>query len=245
MNNFGLVKTKMVNKLTESYNNNNRGEVKEIMGLIKENKDFKELYLLYEDIENKFIESTQVAKFFVDEFSTMLKGKSKQLSKVCKTINESLGETVTESNDIYSHLDTLMENDTLLNIDKKVFAKQSLIKHLTTKKDIVEGLSTFTPNQNLLNAVLTNNFNVLYTNSLNEEQKSELKDILMLSNEEVEIKMNKLKESVSVKITELISESNKDTELTSRLNEVRGEMEKMEISKYNYYKLKQLKNGLN
>ena len=245
MNNFGLVKTKLVNKLTESYNNNNRDEVKQIMNLIKENKDFKGLYVLYEDIENKFIETTEVAKFYVDELSNMLKGKSKEISTICKTVNESLGDVVTESNVIYDNIDILMENDTLSNIDKKIYAKQSLINHLITKKDITENVSTFTPNQNLLHTVLANNFNVLYGNTLNETQQNELKGILTLSNEEVEIKMNELKESVNIKITDLISESNKDTEFSSRLNEVKNEMDNMKVSKYNYYKLKELKNGLN
>ncbi len=80
-------------------------------------------------------------------------------------------ETINE-NEIYSSLDILIENDKLSNIEKKVIAKKKLVEHLTTKKEIKESKdSTLIPNENLLNAVLTNNFNVLYSNTLSEQQK--------------------------------------------------------------------------
>jgi hypothetical protein len=50
MDKFGVLKSKMLIKLTESYNNKNKKETKNILNTIKENKDFKEMYLFYEDI---------------------------------------------------------------------------------------------------------------------------------------------------------------------------------------------------
>ena len=55
MNKFGVIKTKLLNKLTESYAKENKAEIKNILTTIKENKDFKEMYLFYEEIESKTI----------------------------------------------------------------------------------------------------------------------------------------------------------------------------------------------
>ena len=69
-------------------------------------------------------------------------------------------------------LDILIEKDSLSNIEKKVNAKKKLVSHLTTKKEIKESKdSTLILNENLLNAVLTNNFNVLYSNTPKQPPK--------------------------------------------------------------------------
>ena len=52
---FGAIKTKILNKLTESYASENKAEIKDILTTIKEDKHFKEMYLFYEEIENKFM----------------------------------------------------------------------------------------------------------------------------------------------------------------------------------------------
>ena len=70
-----------------------------------------------------------------------------------------------------------------------------------------------------------------------------MKDILSINNEELEIKTNKLKESILSKVDTLLTES-KDTEIVNKLNDVKDEVSKMGSNKYNYYKLTQLKNGL-
>jgi hypothetical protein len=100
------------------------------------------------------------------------------------------------------------------------------------------------PNENLLHAVLANNFNVLYSNSLNEEQQEELKTILSMSQEDLEKNITELKESVLSQVGTILSE-NQDNDLTTKLNQVQKEVNEMNFSKFNLYKLKELKNGLN
>ena len=139
----------------------------------------------------------------------------------------------------------LTEKETLNNIDKKIISKRKLIDHLTTKKDINESQETkFISNENLLHAVLANNFNVLYSNTLSEEQKVELKTILDLSSEDLENKTSELKESILNQIGDIINES-KDSEMVTKLSKVKDEVLKKETSKINYYRLTELKNGLN
>jgi hypothetical protein len=71
-----------------------------------------------------------------------------------------------------------------------------------------------------------------------------LKNILSLTNEELTIRTNELKEGVLNTVDNLLAESAEDVLLT-KLNSVKDEVRDMTISKYNYYKLLQLKDGLN
>ena len=245
MNKIGVIKTKILKKLTESYSSQNKNEMKSILNTIKENKEFKEMYLFYEEIENKYFEDKEVAKLYVEELNSILKSKSNNLQSFCNSLNEKLGEIEINENELYATLDTLLENETLNNIDKKVIAKKKLVEHLTTKKEIKESeKSTYSANENLLHTVLANNFNVLYSNTLNESQKEELKNILSMSNDELNNKTTELKESILTQVETILTES-KDLEFNNKLNSVKNEVQSMDTSKINYYRLTELKNGLN
>lgn len=245
MSKFGVLKTKLLKKLTESYSNQNKTEMKEILKMIKENKDFKELYLFYEEIENKYFEDKDTAKLYVEELNTILKNKSKNISDFCNKLNEKLNDIEINENEVYSSLDTLLEEDNLSNIDKKVLSKKKLVGHLTTAKQTNESVvSDVVVNESLLHAVLVNNFNVLYSNNLNEEQKDELKNILSMNQEDLNVNMKELKENVLEQVSKILTE-NSDQDLSQKLTQVQDEVNKMEFNKMNYFKLKELKNGLN
>ena len=245
MKKFGVIKTKILNKLTESYANENKAEIKDILTIIKENKDFKEMYLFYEEIENKYIDDKETAKLYVEGVITILKQQMDDLSTFCTSLNKMINVESINENEIYNSLDVLIEKDNLSNIEKKVNAKKKLVEHLTTKKEIKESKdSKIIPNETLLQAVLANNFNVLYSNTLSESQQTELKNILSITHEELLVKTTELKESINNQVSTLLSESN-DTSLTTKLNSVRDEVTQMTTSRYNYYRLTELKNGLN
>jgi len=166
------------------------------------------------------------------------------LNLFCESLNKKLGDEEITTNDLYESLDILSEKDSLSNIEKKVIAKKKLVEHLTTKKEITESKeTTLIPNETLLNAVLANNFNVLYSNTLSESQKKELKNILSMSHDELISKSNELSESIIGQVSTLISESN-DTDLSNKLKAVKDEVTQMYPSRYNYYRLNELKNGL-
>jgi hypothetical protein len=248
MNNFGTLKTKIINKLTESYKKEDKSEMKDILKTIKENKDFKEMYLFYEEIENKYIEDKEIAKLYVEGLSTYFSqqiGNLDKLNTICESLDSKLNDVEIEPNELYESLDVLSEKDTLSNIEKKVIAKKKLVEHLTTKREIAESKEiTIVPNETLLNAVLANNFNVLYSNTLSESQKEELKNILSISYEDLITKTSELQESILTKVDSLLIESN-DLELKNKLDSVKKEVNSMSPSRYNYFRLSELKNGLN
>ena len=248
MNKFGIIKSKLLTKLTESYANENKAEIKDILTTIKENKDFKEMYLFYEEIESKTISDKETAKLYVEGLSTYFSqpiGNWSNLNMFCESLNKKLGDEEVTTNELYESLDMLSEKDSLSNIEKKVIAKKKLVEHLTTKKEITESKeTTLVPNETLLNAVLANNFNVLYSNTLSESQKEELKNILSISYDDLITKSNELAESVIKQVSTLLSESN-DIDLSNKLKAVKDEVTQMSPSRYNYYRLNELKNGLN
>ena len=245
MKKFGVIKSKLLNKLTESYANENKAEIKNVLTTIKENKNFKEMYLFYEEIENKYIDDKETAQLYVEGVAGILKQQMDEISNFCKSLNKLINVEAISENEIYNSLDILIENDSLSNIEKKVKAKKKLVEHLTTKKEITESKdATLVPNETLLNAVLANNFNVLYSNTLSESEKGELKNILSLPYDELIGKTTELKESITTQVTSLINES-KDSELLTKLNKVKEEVTGMFPTRYNYYRLIELKNGLN
>jgi hypothetical protein len=245
MNKIGVVKSKILKKLTESFGSGEKSEMKQILSKVVTNKDFKEMYLFYEDIENKYFDNSEVAKLYVEELNSVLKSKSKILSTFCKELNETLGDVEFENNELYSYLDQLTEDDSLSNLDKKIIAKKKLIEHLTTSKNVgAEDKPTYTTNENLLYSVLANNFNTLYSDRLNENQKEELKNILSLSDEDLNKTVPELKEDILSKVNLMLNESS-DTELNEKLSSVISEVNSMNVTKYNYFRLKQLKDGLN
>ena len=244
MNKFGVLKSKILKKLTESYSNKNKNEVKDILNTIKENKDFKEMYLFYEEIENKYFDDKEIAKLYVEEIQSVLKDKSDKIASFSKNLNTKLKDVEINENELYSNLDLLVQSENLSNVDKKIIEKKKLVEHLTTKKQIVKKEETqLVENENLLYAVLANNFNVLYNHSLNESQKKELQGILSLTDEDLEVKISDLKESILGQVGSILSES-KDGDLTGKLTKVKDEVNEMKSSKFNYYRLVQLKNGL-
>jgi hypothetical protein len=246
MKNFGTLKSKILVKLTEAYENKNMGEVKDILKSIK-NKKFGELYLFYEDVESKYyFDDKSTATLFVEEIASGLRkfNPMGEISKFCDKIDAKIGKVNVEKNVIYESLDDLMLEDSLNNIAKKIIAKKNLVEHITTKKEVVEETNdTLVENGMLLNAVLVNNFNVLYDKTLSEEQKKELNNILSLTEDNLKENFTVLKEEISSKVSEMLSES-LDPELKRKLDTTKNQVTQMKPTKYNLYKLQQLKEGL-
>ena len=71
-----------------------------------------------------------------------------------------------------------------------------------------------------------------------------MKNILSIPYDEIITKTTELKESIVSQVSTLLSESN-DTDLSTKLNAVKDEVTQMYPSRYNYYRLNELKNGLN
>ena len=245
MTNFGELKTKLLTKLTESYTSNNKGEIKDLVNKLTSNNSLSEMYMFYENIENLNISSKDKAKLYVESIEPILIEKTKSLKKEMKEFGKSLKDVVVESNSLYNDLDILSEETNMHNIASKIDARENLMSHLIKekKKEVFEKPSVQIENHSLLNTVLVNNFNIKYGDFLNEEQKETFNKIVSMTNEELISEMNSVKKELNNKLDSLLKESTEDS-VVSKLTNVKSEVEKSEISKFNYYKLIELKNGL-
>jgi hypothetical protein len=90
---------------------------------------------------------------------------------------------------------------------------------------------------------LASNFNILYSNTLTEDEKKELSELLSIPETELNANFGKLQEEVTEKINKMITEE-KQNEVKNRLASAVSEAGSMKPSKFNYYKLQQLKKGL-
>lgn len=243
MNKFGAIKNKLLLKLTESYSNGDKKTIGEILKSIKSNKQFKELYVFYENFERQHFDSVESAEQYIESISKILNGRSNEIEVLNKQYAKLVDGVVSESNELYDSLDVLTESDTILNAADKIKAKKYLIGYLMEVKEIDESSDVIVENEKLLYAVLTNNFNVKYNDILSEEEKIELKSLISLTDEEVETRITELKENISNKINNLLTESH-TPEFAEKLKETELLTKQMKSSKYNLFKLKQLKTDL-
>jgi hypothetical protein len=240
---FGTLKTKILQTLTEAYAMGKKDVIKDILKLMGGNKEFLNLYLFYEEIENKNIEDKAHAELFVEEITPLLQKFSIGLSKFCKELDKKIGGDKIVENEIYSNLDVLCESDSLKNIDQKIIAKKKLVEHLILNKSIPDTTSTdIIENTFLLNTVLSNNFNALYGNILNEEEKKELIEIVSMTEKDLDMNFKSLQEEMSEKLNGMLVTESDDAK--PKLTQALTETKSMKPTKFNYYKLQQLKKGL-
>ncbi len=244
MTNFGEFKLKMLTKLTDLYTSKNKVELKNTIKSITSNKTLSEMYTFYENIENLNITSKDKAKLYVESIEPILIEKMKTIKKDLKNFTKNLKEVESEKNSLYENLDILSEENTIHNISKKIDARENLIEHLLKEKKRDEKLSEIQiENHSLLNAVLVNNFNIKYSDFLSEEQKETFNKIVSMPNDELIKETKNLKKELTNKIDSLIKESSEDT-LKDKLKNVMSEINKSDTTKFDYYKLIELKNGL-
>lgn len=242
---FGELKTKLLIKLTESYNSGNKKELKDLIKKLKSNKDLVEVYKFYEDMETTYIPQKDNARLFVESLEPHFIQKMKTINSECKKINKILKDVVVEKNELYEWLDILSEEHTINNINDKFKSKENFINFLMKEKEIIKNNPSDVQIENfsLLNKVLVNNFNIKYGDFLNEEQKKTFKEIMSMDEETLINETSYLKFELNNKIENILNESN-DNSLVEKLSDVKKQVNETKVSRHSYYKLVELKNGL-
>jgi hypothetical protein len=241
---FGKLKCKILSVLSEEYKNNNKENIGKILKLIKEDKNFKELYLFYEDFEKLSIKEP---KQYLDNLKDLLNKKFELVTETSNKIEKLLPKNIDyEYNSIYEGLDLLAIEFDLNNIVKKNESIKLLENHLITEKEeiIEESEINFTTNENLLKTILVNNFNILYENNLDETEKKLFKEIISINKSDLNNNFNLLKEEILKKLDDIILENNNEV-LNEKIKEVKKEvLLNNEVNKLNYLKLKDLSNEI-
>lgn len=243
MNNFGKLKKQIVEKITDLYKSDDKNEMKNIIKQLKENKDLREIYLFYEGFETLKINNKEKAVLYVDSVEKILKEKYQSIKPIVKKLEKVFSNVIVENDELYESIDILSEESTLNNIDKKISAKSFLIDFLLKDKSNDEKPTHLIENEALLLTVLTNNFNIEYNGELTEDQRKEFNEIMSLNENDLKLKINTLKEDIEQKIGVILTE-NVDETVKTKLGSVKEEMNNMGVSRFNYYRLKELNNSL-
>jgi len=207
---FGKLKCKILSVLSEEYKNNNKENIGKILKLIKEDKNFKELYLFYEDFEKLSIKEP---KQYLDNLKDLLNKKFELVTETSNKIEKLLPKNIDyEYNSIYEGLDLLAIEFDLNNIVKKNESIKLLENHLITEKEeiIEESEINFTTNEKLLKTILVNNFNILYENNLDETEKKLFKEIISINKSDLNNNFNLLKEEILKKLDDIILDNNNE-----------------------------------
>ena len=239
---FGHVKNKVLVKLTESYGKKDFSDnLKKYFKPIMNSTVLKEMYSLYEELENMTFNDKETAQIYVEELSKVLKEKHHDISKSIFDLNESLKGVEKTDNNLYEWLDTLSSPDKLGNISDKVVAKKNLVEHLTKVKISDELKVNQGVNENLLNSVLVNNFNVSYDKTLTEEEKTKLKSILSLNPTDLSERTKLVYSEINNRLDELVNE---DITFEDKATEVRKQIQEMDLNRYNLYRMEDLLESL-
>jgi uncharacterized membrane protein YgaE (UPF0421/DUF939 family) len=123
MSNFGEIKSKMLTKLTESYNSGNKNELKDLITKLKSNQNLVDVHNFYEEMENMYFSNKDLAKVYVETLEPYFINRMKLIAGDCKDLNKLLKDVVSESNELYECLDILSEDNNIHNISKKINKK--------------------------------------------------------------------------------------------------------------------------
>jgi len=235
MENFGLLKSKIEQKLLESYKNNTfKSEMVNFKKYVLENKNISKIYYLYDELSSKKGLSKDVVGDYINESinvyeNTFSKIKTQDLVNLKNWISN------VKTNNIYESVDNVLSLD-VLNIEKRVLSKKQLSESLTQKK--VENTSKtnlpLSAMVNIANKTITN-----YIDGLNESEKKELSSLLSADDKVLNEEFNNMQTKVVEKLSGL-KESESDNVVKVKLQETIDKVSNETYNRIGYYKLKNL-----
>jgi hypothetical protein len=233
---FGILKTKIENKLVESFKNNT---LKEDLNYFRKNilsdKDFCKMMSVYDNLsENKNVDK-ETATFIVDDLVSEF--KKIKLKESTKKYIDKWTKNITETSN-YSLIDNLLYLG-INEIDEKTKSKKLVIEYLT-KKQVDKKDSPKLPISMILN--VANQKANEFLQNLDESDRTKVLEIIKLDDSSLNENFEKLKESTLSKIDGLINES--EGELKNTLIETKNRISISESNKKEYIKLLDLNKSL-
>lgn len=235
MKNFGLIKTKIEDKLVQSYSKNSlKSELKTFKSLVLENRNALQLYHLYDSLSSPQGHNDDDSKLFLDEAITMINNLKKTVN--LEKINEWVKDIKTENR--YSDIDMVVEGK-ITKLNSIVTSKKNIVENLKRKKETKEIINL--PLKTMLK-VANKTLSEAISN-LDEKEKTELTSIISLSNDEFKKQFGELKENTIKKLETLLTEQT-DTDLTKKVNETLNRIKTETPNNLNFYKLQKLNESL-
>jgi len=236
---FGELKSKIETYLTESYK---KGTLKDNVfvfeQLVLKNKNISKIFFLYDELSDKKGMNESVATEFIHESVTAYENLvNKVIPKQVSEIKAWVGHVQCENK--YQDIDNLFSTN-ILTLENKIKSKKIILESIKSKKEDQKEIINVPINSmvKVANKTVEN-----YISSLNESERKELKKILSTPKETLVEDYNSQKESVISKLSEQKDNEN-DKEVVNTIEEVLNKLQTESFSELNYFKLKQLNEGL-
>ena len=236
---FGKLKSKIENKLIESYKNDTiKNDMSKFNSLVLKNKNVSKLFYLYDELTSYRGLNESIANEYINQSITFYENTINKIKPSdLKGLNSWLEGT--EYNNEYDVVDDLFSTG-VTKLEEKITSKKTILETITKtpkeNKDVVAiPLKTMV---DIANKTINN-----YVSNLTESDQKKLKSILSLNEDELKEKYDTLKESIISKL-EKIQESDQDKEVGERINETITRVNSESFDKLNYLKLQELNNNL-
>jgi hypothetical protein len=232
---FGILKTKIEDKLVHSYvNNTMKKDLFVFEQLVLNNKNLSKLYLMYDELSSKKGLNESLSNDFISESISEFKSIKKSISRSdLDEINMWIGHLKSENR--YVDVDNLFTSD-VTKLEEKVKSKQNILTNLMGVQKVNESRS----NVSLSNLMEVANKTVNdYLNTLSESEKNEIKKIMTEDENKLEIEFNFIKENSITRLNNLkLNES--DSDVINTIDQTISKIENETFNKISYVKLKKL-----
>ena len=236
---FGKLKSKIENKLVESYKNGTiKSDMSKFNSLVLKNKNVSKLFYLYDELTSNRGLNESIANEYINQSITFYENTINKINpNDLKDLNAWLEGT--EYNNEYDVVDELFSTG-ITKLEEKITSKKTILETITKspkeEKEVVNiPLKTMV---GIANKTISN-----YVSNLSESDQKKIKTILSSNEDELKEKYNSLKESVISKL-EKIQESEQDKEVGNAINETIEKVSSESFDKLTYLKLQELNNNL-
>jgi hypothetical protein len=236
---FGILKTKIEDKLIKSYSKNNmKNDLFVFEQLVLKNKNISKLYLMYDELSSKKGLNESLGNDFISENIVEFNQIRKNInSNDLKEINMWVGHIKSENR--YRDIDNLFTSD-VTRLEEKVRSKKNILENLMDVQKINENKSEI-PLSTLIK--IANKTVNEHLDTLSESEKKEIKKLLHEDLNKLEIEYNFIKENSISRLNKL-KYSEEDNDVIKTIDETINKIQNESFSKISYVKLKKLNEDL-
>ena len=236
---FGKLKSKIENKLVESYKNNTtKTEILKFNSVVLKNKNISKLFYLYDELNSNKGLSESIANEFINKSISIYENTINKISN--KDINPITDWVYgSDYNNEYDVIDDLFSNG-ITKLEEKITSKKIILENITKiPKDKKEPINI--PLNTMVN--IANKTIKDYITNLNESDQKKLKTLLSSDTNKLKENYDSLKDKIISKLEKLQEDGN-DEEVIKRIDETIEKINTESFDTLNYIKLQQLNENL-
>tara|TARA_R110002167_G_scaffold291838_1_gene496607 strand:- start:7 stop:750 length:744 start_codon:yes stop_codon:yes gene_type:complete len=247
MKGFAKYKQSIDSILENSYEDKDKFKknLSVIMGTMKFSKQLREFFVLYNEIESKKFENTNLSRDYITEAVKHLKENKdglKSVTKILDSVIEKRKDLCVEStNLIYHNIDAMVFSGGVLNLEGVIKSRNFLTESMVGEKKKAIVMES---DSKILSQIISKKYQEEYGTALNESERVILKNTLLMSEDTLNNEYDNVKEIALNTLNNIIGES-KDESLLVKLTEVKNEILTLQKSKSSYIRVRGLLEDLN